>query len=135
VGKHGEQLSGGKPRQQPWHPAPDPPLGAFRSCFLQKPAVNAVHVLPRAPAAQAARGQQPRCQPRRATPRPPARVGAEGTEGSWPHPSLGKEIFSLTSGSGSLEVLNPPGGGLARELFLAEVGVVPQVFPLVLGSG
>lgn len=51
-----------------------------------------------------------------------------------PHPSLGTELFSLISRFGSLEVLNPPGGGLARELFLAEVRVIRQVFPLVLGS-
>lgn len=51
-----------------------------------------------------------------------------------PHPSLGKEIFDLISRFGSLEVFNPPGGGLARERFLVEVGVIPQVFLLEVGS-
>lgn len=62
---------------------------------------------------------------------PPCCVEADGRE----DPSLGKGIFSFISRFGPLDVLNPPGEGLAVELFLTDVRVLPQVFPLVLGSG
>lgn len=127
MGKHAESGSPKGKQEQPRRPAPDPLVCTFPSFFLQKPAVNPVHVLPQAPPVPAPRLGRPDKRPLS----PPCCVEAEGRE----DPSLSKDIFSLISRFGPLEVLNPPGEGLAVEPFLAEVRVLPQVFPLVLGSG